>query len=206
MKKLAAILCLSALTTGAFAQGLVSFINSSTTLSTSSSTVGGAQTSTGGAVGSWYYGLLIASTPAGPFTFSGAYGTNIASAGRFFGGVSVPVTGWAAGATMSYEIAGWSSNLGATWKSGWLQANNTPAPANAAIWGGVAGNFGLSSIATQVSGGAGTPASPATPLFGGANGIQNGFNLGPVTTVPEPSSLALAGLGAAALLIFRRRK
>jgi len=194
MKKLAAVLCLSALTTGAFAQGLVDFINSATTLSTYNVTAGSAAVSTGGPVGSWYYGLLISSSPSGPFSFSGAYGTNIAAAGRFFGGSSVAVTGWAAGASMSYEVAAWSASLGATWKPGWLTGN----------FGGVSGNFGLSSIATQVSGGAGSPASPPTPLFGGANGIQTGFNA-PVT-VPEPTSMALAGLGAAALLIFRRRK
>jgi PEP-CTERM motif-containing protein len=194
MKKLAAVLCLSALTTGAFAQGLVSFINSSTTLSTYQPTVGSAAVATGGAAGSWYYGLLISSTPAGPFSFSGAYATNIAAAGRFFGGTSVAVTGWGAGLTESYEVAVWSASLGPTWKAGWLTGN----------FGGVSGNFGISSVATQVSGGAGSPASPPTPLFGGANGIQSGFNA-PVT-VPEPTSMALAGLGAAALLIFRRRK
>jgi len=191
MKKLAAILCLSALTTGAFAQGLVDFLNSATTLS--SVTVAGVSSATSGAAGSWYYGLLIA--PAGTanpdaFTFSGAYATNIAAAGRFFGGSSVAVTGWAAGASESYEIAGWSASLGWAFQSSWL---TTPP----------AGAFGLSPIATQVSGGAGSPASPPTPLFGGANGIQAGFTL---TTVPEPTSMALAGLGAAALLIFRRRK
>jgi len=198
MKKLAAILCLSALTTGAFAQGLVTFLNSGTTLSTSSATVGGPQTATGGSVGSWYYGLLIAAsgtTDPTTFTFSGVYATNISTAGRFFGGANVPVTGWAAGATMAFEVAGWSATLGHDWQNGWLKGTFSGS-----------GNFGLSSIATAASGGAGTPASPALNLFGGASGIQNGFNLGPAGAIPEPSSMALAGLGAAALLIFRRRK
>jgi hypothetical protein len=193
MKKLAAILCLSALTTGAFAQGLVNFFNSSSTLS--SATINGQTAATSGAAGSWFYGLLIA--PAGTtdpkaFSFSGAYATNLPVAGRFTGGANVAVTGWAAGASMSYEVAVWSSSLGATFQNSWLTTGPTGQ-----------GNFGLSPIATGVSGGAGQPASPAYNLFGGATGIQSGFNALPV---PEPTSMALAGLGAAALMIFRRRK
>jgi len=197
MKKLAAILCLSALTTGAFAQGLVNFFNSSSTLS--SATVNGVSAATSGAAGSYYYGLLTAPTATGPFTFSGAYATNLAVAGRFTGGANVAVTGWAAGATASYEVAIWSASLGHDFQAGWLTGNFGNAPAGSV--------FGLSSIATGISGGAGVPASPSYNLFGGATGIQTGFNAAEVGgVVPEPTSMALAGLGAAALLIFRRRK
>jgi len=195
MKKLAAILCLSALTTGAFAQGLVTFLNTSTTLS--SATVNGVSANTSGAAGSYYYGLLISATANGPFTFSGLYATNLAAPGRFNGGNSIQCPGWAAGATMSYEVAVWSASLGQTWQNGWLTGTFT---AN--------GNFGLSGVATGVSGGLGAPATPSYNLFGGATGISSGFSapaVGP-TVSPEPTSMALAGLGAAALLIFRRRK
>jgi hypothetical protein len=203
MKKLAAILCLSALTTGAFAQGLVTFLNSSTTLS--SATVNGTSAATSGAPGAYYYALLLA--PAGttdPKAFSfpagGLYATNIAAAGRFNGGANLTAAGWAAGASMSYEVAIWSASLGHDWQAGWLQGNFPGAPAGSV--------FGLSAIATGISGGAGSPASPAYNLFGGATGISTGFNAGPAGggIVPEPTSMALAGLGAAALLIFRRRK
>jgi hypothetical protein len=52
--------------------------------------------------------------------------------------------------------------------------------------------------------------SDLTAAFSGP-GQPGGFNttdlvLNPITAVPEPSSFALAGLGAAAMLIFRRRK
>jgi hypothetical protein len=47
--------------------------------------------------------------------------------------------------------------------------------------------------------GAGTP--PA--IFGNGAGLINSFVLQPV---PEPSTIALGGLGAASLLLFRRRK
>jgi hypothetical protein len=195
MKKIAAILCLSALTTGAFAQGLVTFANSPTTLisigTASSSTAIGVNSAP---AGSFYFGLLIAAagtTDPTKFNFSGAYGTNISTAagGRFSGGANITINGWAAGASMAYEVAGWDKSLGVTFNSAWL----TSKP----------GGFGLSGIGTGTAGG-GVPPAPAFPLFGGT-GLASGFLLSPVT-IPEPTSMALAGLGAAALLIFRRRK
>jgi len=45
-------------------------------------------------------------------------------------------------------------------------------------------------------------AAPPVPGMGGSPGPMGGFNI----PVPEPSSFALAGLGLASLLIFRRRK
>jgi hypothetical protein len=94
MKKLAAILCLSALTTGAFAQGLVTFANSPATLI--SATVAGNSANISGAAGSYYFGLLTAAagtTDPTKFTFAGAYGTNIntAAGGRFTGGANITI-------------------------------------------------------------------------------------------------------------------
>jgi hypothetical protein len=54
----------------------------------------------------------------------------------------------------------------------------------------------------QGTGGVGTPPSLATGLVTGANGFD-GITL---QSVPEPTTMALGGLGAAALLMFRRRK
>jgi hypothetical protein len=198
MKKLAAILCLSALTTGAFAQGTVSFANGPSTL-ISYSPPSGVTTLPVSAVGSYIYGLLIGSAATGPFTFSGVYATNTA-AGSKLGPATYtpPVAGWAVNASMFFEVAGWSSTLGYTFKNGWL-VNNVPAAPGAAVWGG-SGYFGLSNVGSGTSGGGVTP---PLPVFGGTG--VSGFDLAPVG-VPEPSSMALAGLGAAALLIFRRRK
>jgi len=51
------------------------------------------------------------------------------------------------------------------------------------------------------------PPTPTAPLFvGGASTWTTPAQDLVMTTVPEPSMFALAGLGAAALLIFRRRK
>jgi len=190
MKKLAAILCLSAMATGAFAQGLINFANSPTTLV--SANIGGNTAAISGAAGSYYFGLLTSPTGgAGTWTFSGLYATNLVNStgGRFSGGNGVAVPNWAAGTTQSYEVAAWSSALGHDFNPTWLV--NAPG-----------GLFGVSAVGTGVAGG-GAQSLPTMQLFGGATGIQAGFTL---TAVPEPTSMALAGLGAAALLIFRRRK
>jgi hypothetical protein len=198
MKKLAAILCLSALTTGAFAQGTVSFANGVSTLISYSPT-GTAQTLPASPVGSYYFGLLIGSAAAGPFTFSGVIATNTAAGSKLGPPTYTPVVnGWTAQTSMFFEVAGWSASLGTTFKSGWL-VNNAPAAPNAPVWGGN-GFFGLSNVGSGTSGGGVTP---PLPVFGGTG--VSGFDLSPVG-VPEPTSMALAGLGAAALLIFRRRK
>ena len=58
-----------------------------------------------------------------------------------------------------------------------------------------------SPIYTNPTGGGGTPASiPPSAMAGMPN-----LTLAPVGVIPEPSTLALAGLGAAALLMYRRR-
>jgi hypothetical protein len=193
MKKLAAMLCLSVMATGAFAQGLVNFANNPQTLV--SANINGNLANISGPSGSYYFALLTATAPTGPFTFTGLLGTNLVNAtgGRFSGGNGVAVPNWAPGTTLNYEIAGWDASLGSTFNPAWL----TTAPST--------GLFGISAVGSGVAGG-GAQSLPTLQLFGGT-GITSGFSLtgtGPI--VPEPSSMALAGLGAAALLIFRRRK
>lgn len=195
MKKLAAVLCFAAFATGAFAQGQVTMFNTTSTLISSGGAVIPA-----GAPGTYYFGLLAgpvwsgtAVTDLSQYTFTGVYGTNLTQAGVVFGGANRAATGWGIGEDRNYYIAGWSADNGPTWQAGWL----TGLPAN--------GFFGRSSFAHGVAGGA--PPSggfiPALNLFGGAPSLTSGFNL---VVVPEPTTMALAGLGAAALLIFRRRK
>jgi hypothetical protein len=64
-------------------------------------------------------------------------------------------------------------------------------------WSGSAEVTGSSFTFTQATGGGGTPPGPPKSLDGMP---------AMVLQVPEPSTMALAGLGAAAMLIFRRRK
>ena len=191
MKKLAVALCLTALTTGAFAQGLVNFFNNSTTLI--SSGLPGNSTAISGAVGSYYFALLTApsgTTDPKAFTFSGAYGTNQTVAGRFTGGGNVVIQNWAPGTIKAFEVAGWSSSLGTTFNSAWLTS--------------MPGGFGLSTIASGSPGGfnAGTGGTDPNLVIFSSTSIASGF----LVPIPEPGTFALAGLGAAAMLIFRRRK
>jgi hypothetical protein len=102
--------------------------------------------------------------------------------GRFTGiGVIVPSI-----TTGNMAVASWMGSF-ATF--------DAAAAANSEV--GVSGSFSIkpgNPAATPI------PDPPASTL-----GLFPGMTLA-VAVIPEPSSLALAGLGAAALLIFRRRK
>jgi hypothetical protein len=72
------------------------------------------------------------------------------------------------------------------------------------------GYFGVSEMGWGFSGGSGTPAGPSETIWGVSagmpGGLAQGFNMFGVAPVPEPSTIALAGLSSLALLLFRRRK
>src|SRR4051812_1393936 len=110
MKNPVTTLFLSLIATGAFAQGLVNFANNPNTL-VSARFYGGPATPISGPFGSYYFALLTAAAPTGPFTFTGVLGTNLVNStgGRFSGGNGVQVPNWAPGTTMSYEVAGWDA-------------------------------------------------------------------------------------------------
>jgi hypothetical protein len=195
---LAAMLSMDASTTGAFAQGLIFFWNGPVTL-ISYGALGNTTPLPANEPGAFFFALLTSDTEAGPFTFTGMYGTNSALAGRIASYVNV-VIGWPPGASKNYEVAGWSANLGANWNPRWLVSNLPADPADS-VWG-AGGYFGLSSVATGMSGGNAPPPSPAWPLFGGSG--LTGFNLAPVG-VPEPTSMGLTGLGGVLLIFYCRR-
>lgn len=194
MKTIVTLLSIFVMGTGAFAQGTVTFNNNPATLISYEPTFGGTPVAIpAGNPGAYYFGLLTSLSGApGTFTFSGIYGTNNATAGLFTGGTARLAT-IAPGTTFSFYIAGWSASLGPTWVYSWLNYNYPFAP----------GSFGLSGIGTATAGGGTPPASPG--IIFGATGLTSGFTLTGRQT-PEPSSMALAGLGAAALLIFRRQE
>jgi hypothetical protein len=143
---LAAMLGMGALTNGALAQGLISFANGPTTLISISTNSGAIPTPYAASPpGSYYFGLLTATSTAGPFTFTGVYATNTADAGRFGPASYTPtVPGWAPGATMFYEVFGWSASFGATFNTNWI-IGNTGANPN--------GFLGFSAVASGVAGG-----------------------------------------------------
>jgi hypothetical protein len=127
------------------------------------------------------------------WTFSGAYATNTAfEAGGLTGGVAA-ITAWAPGTTDYVEVVGWSANMGVTWaavealiKSGNLTSSD--------LWGN-------SAVGYITSGNYGPTPSPSPPLFS-ATGIPAGFVL---SSVPEPTTVALIGLGGLGLAMIRRR-
>ncbi len=106
------------------------------------------------------------------------------SAAGYLNGIEVALPGVAIGSTVTLSVFAWET------KGTFLD----PAAAWAA-WQGATLNGGYSNPISYTTGGEQLP----PPLM---NGLQS-FN---IYMVPEPSSMALAGLGAAALLIFRRRK
>jgi len=132
-------------------------------------------------------------------------GTNTSGAGRLGGNDSDSATaaqipGFAANTTADFAIAGWTANIGTSWSQAQLWWSNGTAAGSATT----AGWFGIaSSVAQDV--GLGPFGSIYNGIFGSTAGTINGWGLS-YYPVPEPSTFALAGLGAAAMLIFRRRK
>jgi hypothetical protein len=196
---LALLLAFGASSLNSFGAGEIIFANTATTLI--STNAWGHVGVTDPAPEGFYYGLFWA--PLGTadpqqFLFANSYGTNThtPTGGRFSGGRGV-IDSANPGDQVQVLFRGWSSNLGHDWSQvGGLFDN---------IWGNEPFNewqgvWGESPIATVLLGGGIYP--PALP-FGVNPGQIPGFTL---YGVPEPTSFALAGLGAAALLILRRRE
>lgn len=148
------------------------------------------------------YSAVLRSAPSGTIADdSTAWASAVASfrtgtsAGAVAGGLTVTLANVAKdSASASLEIFAWDNKGGtltdptAAWTA-WRAGNTS---------GGTSGTFSLASIGgdfnipPNVFAAAGNATSPLVS-----------FN---IYTIPEPSTMALAGLGAAALLIFRRRK
>jgi hypothetical protein len=118
-----------------------------------------------GPVGSYYFALLISTSPSGPFAFPDVYATNVVSptGGQFDGG-TVRVPGWQPGTAMYYLVAGWDGSMGSTFQPSWLSGS-----------GYVLFPFYYSDVGSGVAGG-GPQNLPPLPLFGGT-GITSGFDL-----------------------------
>jgi len=223
MKKIVSILSLVAVTTLLHAQGVVVFQSSNLGVLTNTGVshfAGGSQVSgtsgkTGIAANGFMYQLFVQTytgtlTPAATnivgglgFGWVAATSTGTPITGMAIDGLALPSGGTYDTAGHDYfMIAGWSQNLGTSW-----------ATVSSQLAAGFAGNtnngafFGVSIIGNTYAGGA-QGLSPQS-LFG-ANNAQTLQTVVPFTLwavpVPEPSTMALAGLGSLALLLFRRRK
>jgi hypothetical protein len=201
MKKLLTLAALVGATTVSFAQGTVNFANSALTLISA----GGVSTPLSG-VTAFNYALFLApsttvtsggqsTTFTDPVfqTSTGAGNVNSATAAGRMPTLNGYVT--TGSGTVDFLVRGWSANAGSTWAAALAFWNNGQ-PAQD-MW------LGQSVIGNDIVLGGG--ATPATTLFGAGASQVGGFNM-TLYPAPEPTSMALAGLGAASLLMFRRRK
>jgi hypothetical protein len=230
MKKILTTLAISGLCAAAFGQGVVNWtgaagyviVQTNDTVYSSIIPSAGIPAPTG-TVGNtapgntYYYDLLVSSSATPPTTAAGLSawldtgltGQNGASAnGRILqlnGTASSAANNLPAGTTLNDILVGWSANLGSTWAAASTKLENwSSSQANVA---GVA-YFGISSIGSIE--GIASP-GPGNQAFGtGAGQIlaqsPNQLQLEAVATVPEPGTLALAAIGGASLLMFRRKK
>jgi hypothetical protein len=201
MKKLLTLTVLIGATTLSFAQGTVNFANSAATLISA-----GGVAMPGNATAQFNFAVFLA--PSGTAAAGGGtvlytdpiwqtvagINNNGTTAGRLV--TATKDVGGSPGNVNDFIVRGWSASAGATWAAALASWNNGQ-PTTAMY-------IGSSLIGNDIVLGGG--ALPIPTLFGaGANQI-GGFNMALVPAVPEPSSMVLAGLGAASLLLFRRRK
>lgn len=140
---------------------------------------------------------------SGGWLFVGIGATNVTNPGRLGGGAAaLTLNNDPAGVTNQFVVAGWSSNIATNGLAGWMTVSNELSLGSWTTLNNLPGYFGISQVGTGI--GSSSSASPEL-LFGGATGIQTGWNLD-LVPVPEPGSLALAGIGGLSLLLFRRRR
>jgi PEP-CTERM motif len=225
MKKLLTLAAIAGAASLSYGQAYVNFGSQVEATATTNSIYGptGGSGPTGltlknaGTIGTtYYYALFVAPTndqtlgatvtgdpTLSGWTFTGDYATN-GSKGNFLGygptdTSSVQIPGYAPYEWADFLVVGWSANIGSTWSSAETWWNNGSPLVNQ---DGVVQNFGISIVGQVI----------LAPVGGPYNYVMGpaaydeipGINLESYY-VPEPATMALCGLGAATLVIFRRR-
>jgi len=169
-----------------YAQGTVNFANAGTGLNAPSYLSDGVTK----LAGNTFMAELLAGADAASLTARVTAPYLSGGGAGIFNGGAVTLTSIAGGAPAFIQIRAWNTAYGATY-----------ALAQAAGAAGQADAFGFSNIFSVTTGNpSGQPPTSPAVLVG-----LTSFNLN-TGIVPEPSTFALAGLGAAALLLFRRRR
>ena len=217
MKKLLITTAATLFTVAAFAQGTVFFSNGA--FQKISSGVFGSAVSTWLAVPATTnllnFGLFYGTGATQPasLTFLGSVsGVNSGVNPGIITGLtgnpitSLPVPGTTPGQTTLWiQVAGWSASFGTDWAAA--------KAASATTVGDYFGNTTVINVAPN-AGGLGPSTGPGAVVWQSASlsdptkfvGGFPVFTFGGGAVTPEPSTMALAGLGMAAMLIFRRRK
>jgi len=235
MKKLVlTIVCALAMTGAAFAAagnlnwGSAPFSSITAQTNTSVSPLfggtgtGGTVGNTGGAISSglgYDYELLYTSFSGTQATITtlasllawqdtGLSATNGNTAGRLQvvnpnSGAQVP---WAPGTTDSIVLVGWSADLGSSWL---VVSNELATGSYKTVLGSNLGFLGVSTTGYTTT--FDTSTSPGATVFNNGattEGLPIFSLLTPLylVPVPEPTTLALAGLGGLSLLLFRRQR
>jgi hypothetical protein len=213
MKKLFITLAVTLVCVGAFAQGKLSFANDSTRLVYFSTDVTKLNTGDAAKANNAVTAALISSLSGAPSWTVALWGGTSANSLT----LQTVATGWSAAAGRWTAANTTFASLGTTTPAFFqIQIYDSRATSAADAWNHVGWYAGETAVFTALP----QPSSynpiyqSATPVSstwtaGAVTGIVGGNGTGAIemyAIVPEPGTFALAGLGMATLLIFRRRK
>lgn len=216
MKKLLLTTCLAAAISAAYGQGTIALNNGALSKISLAQTTDGTNVTAGTVAvmpttANLEFGLFFGIGESTSLTLlTSQFGVNSSSAVGIIANSSdkisamptVGIPGTNPGETDVWmQVRAWSASFGTDWAAAQAAFN---ARQSGVFWGVST----LHNITGSGGTGLGATAGPGIPIWQGATGtsltLLNAFTA--LNFVPEPGTFTLAGLGAAAMLIFRRRK